>query len=43
VNLFISYSSKDRESVMSLADDLDLLDHSVWFDRGLNRSCGHQW
>lgn len=43
MKLFISYSSKDRAQVEALADDLDLLDHQVWFDRELNRSGGHQW
>ncbi|MCC7450847.1 MAG: SUMF1/EgtB/PvdO family nonheme iron enzyme, partial [Anaerolineae bacterium] len=43
MKLFISYSSKDRALVEALADDLDLLDHEVWFDRELNRSGGHQW
>jgi len=43
MKLFISYSSKDRDVVTTLADDLDLLEHSVWFDRELNRSGGHKW
>ncbi|MEP7288265.1 MAG: SUMF1/EgtB/PvdO family nonheme iron enzyme [Chloroflexota bacterium] len=43
MKLFISYSSQDRELVTALADDLELMDHVVWFDRELNRSGGHQW
>ncbi len=43
MKLFISYSSKDRDLVTALAEELDLLDHEVWFDPELNRSGGQKW
>lgn len=43
MRIFISYSSKDRDTVTQLADDLDLIGHSVWYDTELNRRGGHQW
>jgi hypothetical protein len=44
MKLFISYSSKDRDLITQLADDLDFLDdHEVWFDRELNRRGGQEW
>jgi hypothetical protein len=43
MRIFISYSSKDRNFVTTLADDLELMEHIVWFDRELNRSGGHRW
>lgn len=44
MKLFISYSSKDRDSIQQLAKDLDLLDdHQVWFDQELNRRGGQEW
>ncbi|GIK66131.1 MAG: hypothetical protein BroJett018_39250 [Chloroflexota bacterium] len=41
MNLFISYSSKSREAVQQLANDLSDLGYTVWFDRELTG--GHQW
>ncbi len=44
-HIFVSYSSKDRALVEELAADIDLLldNVTIWFDRELNRSGGHQW
>src|ERR1041384_4491565 len=41
MNIFISYSSKDRSVVETLASDLALLGHTIWFDRELTG--GHEW
>ncbi len=38
---FISYSSLDRDLIQALAEDLELLDCSVWYDRQLVG--GHDW
>jgi peptide/nickel transport system substrate-binding protein len=43
MQIFISYSSKDRELVKGLADDLELLGHEVWFDSELLRTGGQKW
>ncbi len=43
MNIFISYSSKDRDTIILLADDLELMDHVVWFDRELANRGGHEW
>jgi len=43
--IFISYSSKNRELVNKLADDLELLVYEphIWFDRELLRTGGQKW
>ncbi len=43
MNIFISYSSKDRLQVEALAADLRRLGHVVWFDQELSRAGGHAW
>jgi formylglycine-generating enzyme required for sulfatase activity len=43
MKLFISYSSKDRDLIVELADEVALFDYDVWYDRELNRRGGHQW
>jgi len=35
VQIFISYSSKDRETVRELVADLTEMGHTVWFDQRL--------
>src|SRR5258706_6772183 len=42
MKIFISYS-KDRELVSSLANDLKLLGHEVWFDPELLSRGGQDW
>jgi hypothetical protein len=39
--VFISYSSKNRELVKALAEDIEALGHAVWFDKELTG--GHVW
>lgn len=39
--IFISYRSSDRELVQTLANDLDALGHTIWFDQELTG--GHAW
>ncbi len=41
MNIFISYSSKSRTIVELLADDLEALGHTTWYDRELTG--GHRW
>src|SRR5258706_7862946 len=41
MNIFISYSSKSRAVVESLAVDLEALGFTVWYDRHL--AGGHDW
>jgi hypothetical protein len=41
MNIFISYASKNRTVVRSLVEDLELLEHIVWFDQEL--SGGQVW
>lgn len=41
--IFISYSSKDRDKVGPLADDLKELGHDVWYDRELGGTGGQKW
>jgi hypothetical protein len=41
MNIFISYSSKNRSLVEAIASDLESLGHDVWFDQELTG--GHDW
>jgi hypothetical protein len=41
MEIFISYSSKNRSAVEALAADLEALGHGVWYDRELTG--GHKW
>src|SRR5947208_1175673 len=41
MKIFLSYSSKNRSLVETLANDLDRLGHDVWFDKKL--SGGQVW
>lgn len=41
MNIFVSYSSKDRERVRNLVQDLEEIGHEVWFDQEL--SGGQLW
>src|SRR5215217_281153 len=41
MDIFISYSSKNRDLVRALAEDLSSLDYGVWFDRELTG--GRDW
>src|SRR5258708_5454735 len=43
LRLFISYSTKDRDSVAALADDLNELGNEVWYDPELSRMGGQKW
>ncbi len=43
MRVFISYSSKDRELVRALSDDLEALGYTVWFDKELSRTGGQHW
>jgi formylglycine-generating enzyme required for sulfatase activity len=43
MQIFISYSTKDRPLVADLAEDLKALDHDVWFDPELVRNGGQKW
>src|SRR5258708_24751262 len=43
MNIFISYSSKDRAQVEALAKDLTRLGHTIWFDSELSRTGGQKW
>lgn len=43
MQIFISYSSKDLATVSHLAEDLELIDYSVWYDKALSRSGGQAW
>lgn len=40
-NIFISYKSSERDKVKALADDIEAIDHEVWFDKELTG--GHLW
>lgn len=40
-NIFISYNRKSESTVRVLADDIEALGHTVWFDQEL--SGGHAW
>jgi len=41
MKIFLSYSSQDRARVVALAEELDLLGHSVWYDQEL--AGGDKW
>ena len=43
MKIFISYSSKDRTLINTLADELEVMGYDVWFDRELTRHGGHKW
>ncbi len=43
MNIFISYSSKDRAIVQQVAADLRRAGHNVWFDEELTRTGGQKW
>ncbi len=43
LNIFISYSSKDRPNVEAFANDLKLLGCHVWFDDELKARGGSKW
>src|SRR5260221_6066491 len=43
MRIFISYSSKERDLITTLAEDLASLGHDVWFDRELTRTGGQKW
>lgn len=41
MKIFVSYSSKNRTAIQSLIEDLEGLDHDVWFDQEL--AGGQKW
>ncbi len=41
--IFVSYSSKDRDLISGLLNDLEMLGYEIWFDAELTRSGGHKW
>ena len=43
MKIFISYSSKDRELVTALEEDLKALGHEIWFDPELSYRGGQKW
>jgi hypothetical protein len=43
MTIFISYSRRNREKVLELAEDLKLFDQNVWFDSQLANEGGHLW
>jgi|GEM_PF-2959655 len=41
MKVFISYSSEDRSKIVSIANDLDYVGHTAWYDQKL--SGGEEW
>ncbi len=43
MKVFISYSRRSRDLVAELADHLELINHTAWYDQELDRQGGQPW